>query len=64
MGSKGGPEEHRVRTPQGHPCAKDRDIWKESDRKPATAGLEAAAVGGGWVVNERGENSPGSGAPR
>lgn len=44
-------------------CAKDPDIQKERDGKPATAVIEAAAVaavGGGWVVNERGENSPGN----
>lgn len=64
MRSKAQPEEHRVRTLQSHPCGKDLDIWKESDRKLAAAGVAAAAVGGGWVVNERGENSPGNGASR
>lgn len=64
MGIKGWPEEPRIQTPQGHPHAKDLDIWKESDRKPAMAGVEAAAEGGEWVVNERGENSPGNSASR
>lgn len=47
-------------------CAEDLDVQKECDGKPAMAAIEAAAVaavGGGWVVNEHGENSPGNAAP-
>lgn len=47
-------------------CAEDLDVQKECDGKPAMAAIEAAAVaavGGGWVVNEHGENSRGNAAP-
>lgn len=41
----------------------DLDLWKKSDRRLAVTAIGAAAVGGRWVVNERGENPPGNGAP-
>lgn len=57
-------EEPRAQTLQGHLAwgAKALDTQKESAGSQPRHGVEAAAAGGGWVVNERGDHSSRKGA--